>query len=443
MRKRIALLILVLSISVSGSRVGAQEVLSLEGAIDRAVDVSTAVGQSRQQLQQYRQNVLASWGGFLPDLTMNSYAGHRYIGPTGSVSFDQQGRPVVQTGFDFESYSFGFNSSIMLFDFLANVKTLQGAKHNAKGSEFALEFEKDRIAFQVVQEYYNLVRDEYLILVANESVNAAQRNLDQVEAFFAIGSNTKADVLQAKVRLGNTELEQIVARNSAEISRASLASTLNLPINRPLQVDTSLAITTIDPDLEAEVAYMLEHRPDLLGTQRSVEAAGDYLAASKSRRWPTLAASWFYTWNDRTFPPDANFFIEEYSWAVGISLNWNVFDRYQTKSSILNAKAEKRIAELTYKQAKLDAILQVKTVYVSLKEAEERARVSRQTTDQGKENLRLAEERYRVGAGTILETNDAQVQLTRARAELVRALTDYLISRANLQLVTGRPVKMD
>ena len=429
--------------SVCGSRVGAQEVLSLEGALDRAVDVSTAVGQSRQQLQVSRQNVLASWGAFLPDLSTNAYAGHSYIGPTGSVSFDPQGRPIVQSGFNFESYSFGFNSSIMLFDWLSNVKTLQASRHNAKGSEFGLQYQKDVIAAQVVREYYNLVRNEYLILVANESVKAAQRNLDQVEAFFAIGSNTKADVLQAKVRLGNTELEQIVTRNNAEISRATLSSTLNLPINQSLQVDTSLAITRIDPDLEAEVAYMLEHRPDLLGTRERMEAASDNVTATTNRRWPTLAASWNYRWNDRSFPPNANFFINEYSWAVGIAMNWNIFDRYQTKSSILNARAQERIAELTYKQAKLDAILQVKTIYLSLKEAEERARVSRQTTEQGKENLRLAEERYRVGAGTILETNDAQVQLTQARADLVRALTDYLISRANLQLATGRHVKVD
>lgn len=188
---------------------------------------------------------------------------------------------------------------------------------------------------------------------------------------------------------------------------------------------------------------MLEHRPDLLGTQRQVEAAGDNLAATKSRRWPTLAADWRYSWNDRNFPPNANFFIEEYNWAVGVSLNWPIFDRYQAKSAILNAEAQERTAELTYQQAKLDAILQVKTVYLSLKEAEERARVSRQTTEQAKENLRLAEERYRVGAGTILETNDAQVQLTSAQADLVRALTDHFTARANLLLVTGRPVEMD
>ena len=222
-----------------------------------------------------------------------------------------------------------------------------------------------------------------------------------------------------------------------------MATTLQRPLNAPLQVDTSLAITRIDPDLDAEIQYMLGHRPDLLGTETLVAAAGDNLSAVKRTRWPTLGLAFSYGWNDRLWPSEDFFFKNEYNWRVGLAVNWPIFDRYQRKANIINASAQERIAELTYTQAKLDAILQVKTIYLSLHEASERARVARQTTDQGKENLRLAEERYRVGAGTILETNDAQVSLTQAMADLVTAHTDYLIARANLQLATGRQVKVD
>ena len=436
----VSLVVLALSAALPSM---AQDVISLEDAIAQGREVSTTVGQSRQQLQVRRQQVLNSWGNFLPDLNLNTYAGRSYIGPT-SIQIDPNtGREFQGNGFDFESYSFSLNSQVLLWDWLGNVKTLQSSQAGAKASEYGLQYQKDVISAQVVRQYYNLVRDEYLILVAEESVKAAQRNLDQVEAFFTIGSNTKADVLQAQVRLGGTQLEQIVAKNNAEVSRATLATTLQRPLNAPLQVDTSLAITRIDPDLDAEIQYMLGHRPDLLGTETLVAAAGDNLSAVKRTRWPTLGLAFSYGWNDRLWPSEDFFFKNEYNWRVGLAVNWPIFDRYQRKANIINASAQERIAELTYTQAKLDAILQVKTIYLSLHEASERARVARQTTDQGKENLRLAEERYRVGAGTILETNDAQVSLTQAMADLVTAHTDYLIARANLQLATGRPVKVD
>jgi outer membrane protein TolC len=69
--------------------------------------------------------------------------------------------------------------------------------------------------------------------------------------------------------------------------------------------------------------------------------------------------------------------------------------------------------------------------------------VSDETVTQAQENLRLAEERYRVGAGTILETIEAGVQLTQARSSLVQAKCDYLIAKADLLRATGRQVDID
>jgi len=442
MKKGLAVVPLILLVLLPAGMAAAQSVMTLEESIAQAREVSTVVDQSRQQLMVSRQNVLRSWGNLLPDFNLNTYVGRRYIGPT-TIAVDDQGREVQGDGFDFESYSFNLDSNILLWDWLGNVKTMQSAQHDEEASKYRLQYQKDVIAAQVVREYYNLVRDEYLIRVAEESVGAAQRNLDQVEAFFAIGSNTKADVLQAQVRLGNTQLEQIVVKNNAEVSRATLATTLQIPLNQPLAIDTSLAITKIEPDLEAEIAYMLGHRPDLLGTQELMQSSSYNSSAVRRTRWPTLAASFSYRWNDRFWDSVGFVFDNEYAWNVGLSINWPIFDRYQRKSNIINAEAQERIAELTYTQAKLDAILQVKTIYLSLNEAQERARVARQTAEQGRENLRLAMERYRVGAGTILETNDAQVSLTQALADLVTAHTDYKIARANLQLATGRPVRVD
>jgi outer membrane protein TolC len=442
MRKRAHVLpMIVLGVLLASAIPSSGQVLSLESAIGIATDASTAVGRSREQLMVSRQQVLNSWGRFTPNLTMSSFAGHSYAGP-GSARIDEQGRPVQPTAFDYEVYSFGISSQMLLFDWGANVKHLSSTERAAEASEYGLQYQKDVVTAQVIRAYYNLVRDQYLILVQEESVRAAQRNLDQVEAFFSIGSNTRADVLQAKVRLGNTQLALISAKNAEEISRATLASLLNYPINQSLEVDTSLTFTGAEVDLEKEIEYMLEHRSDLLGSRKLVSAAGDNVTSVQNQRWPTFSAAWNYSWSDRTFPDNANFFETQYSWWLGVSLNWNIFDRFQTKSSILNARAQERIAEYNHQQAKLDAVLEVKTIYLDLTEAQERMRVAQETTNQAAENLRLAEERYRVGAGTILETNDAQVQLTQARSDLVRAKSDYLSSRADLQRATGRPVKV-
>ena len=94
-----------------------------------------------------------------------------------------------------------------------------------------------------------------------------------------------------------------------------------------------------------------------------------------------------------------------------------------------------------YEQAKRLAVNEVKRLILAMQEADERTRVSQETVEQAQENLRLARERYRVGAGTILETIEAEASLTQAQGFLVEAKCDYLIAQADLQRATGRPMK--
>ncbi len=325
-----------------------------------------------------------------------------------------------------------------LFDWGANVKTLSSAKRSSEAAVHDLQYQKDIVTAQVIRAYYDVVRKKNLEQVQDEAVQAAQRNLDQVEAFFKIGSNTRADVLQAKVRLGNSRLQLISAKNADDLARATLVSLLNLPMEEEIDVESSFEITKVEPNLEQEIEHTLGHRADLQANRNRLLAAEDGLTAAENSRWPSIGGGLSYQWSDRAFPDNANFFKSEYAWGLGVSLNWDIFDRFQTKSDVQRAKAQRRIAEQELKQAKLDAILEVKQLYLVLKEAEERILVAEETVTQAQENVRLADERYRVGAGTQLETIEAAAGLQEARGNLVDATCDYLVAKADLLRATGR-----
>ena len=370
-------------------------------------------------------------------------AGHSFIGPTGSIFTDAQGRPVQQTGFDYESYSFSLSSNWTMFDWGVSAKRLGEAKGTAEGAVHDLQWQKDIVTAIVIRSYYNLLRMKKLEEVQQQSVQASERNLEQVEAFYTIGSNTKADVLQARVRVANTQLSLITARNNHQLARAKLASDLNLPLEEEYEIIESITIKPVHLDLKEEIEYMYAHRSDLNSLRSRVRSTKSGLVAAQNSRWPTLTAYFQYGWNDREFPENANFFNSEYSWGLGVSLNYNLFDRFNTKSMIMSAQAQSRIAEYNLQLGKLDAVYEVRQLMLSLNEATERINLSDQTVSQAAENLRLAEERYRVGAGTILETIEAGVLLTEAKANLVQAQCDYLIAKADFLRATGREVHAD
>jgi len=384
--------------------------------------------------------VMRSYGAFMPNLNLGAWAGHSFAGPSTGLFVDAQGRPVRPAGFDYEAYTFSLQSQMMVFDWGANINTLTRSKRTAGAAAHDLDYSRDVVKAIVIREYYDLVRQRKLRQVQEEDLNAKRRNLEQVEAFYKIGSRTKADFLQARVDMSNSELELITRKNAEAIAEARLKSQLNLPQDAPMEVDESIEFSPADFDMETEVAYMFDHRADLLASRQRIEAADANMSVASKGRYPTLAAAFSYGWNDRVFPTNGAVFKKDYVWSLGVFLDWNVFDRYQTKAGIEDAKANHRIAEYDLQQAKIDAVLDVKQIMLNLEQATQRLSLAEETVAAAEENQRLAEERYRVGAGTILETIQSNASLTSAQAQLIDARVDYLINRADLQRATGRRI---
>jgi outer membrane protein TolC len=436
-RRAIAAQFVALCVLAPGARA---ELLDLERSIDLALKASTDVGISRENLSTARSDVMRSYGGLMPNVSLNMYAGHSWAGPTTGIVIDDQGRPIQPTGFDYEQYSFSLNSQLNIFNWFANYNAIGQSKSSADAAAYDLEYTRDLVRAATIREYYELVRQGQLESVQVANLEARRRNLEQIEAFYKVGSRTKADFLQAQVDYSNGELLLLQVRNAKAIAEARLKSRLNIPQDSALEIDQSMEFTESDVDLNSEVAYMFDHRSSLLASRYRIDAARSGLSVATKARYPSISGSFNYGWNDRTFPGSGEIFKNNYAWSVGGFLSWNIFDRFQTKSNIEFAEAQHRIAEYNLQQDKIDAVLDVKQIVLNLEQAQERLKLAEATVAAAEENLRLAEERYRVGAGTVLETIEANSSLTQAQASLIDARVDYLVNRADLQRATGRKV---
>jgi outer membrane protein TolC len=81
------------------------------------------------------------------------------------------------------------------------------------------------------------------------------------------------------------------------------------------------------------------------------------------------------------------------------------------------------------------------SIHNNLSEAVERSQVATQTVEQAEEDLRLAQERFRVGAGTSLDVINAQVGLAQARRDVVDAQADYIKFGHQLRRASGESVR--
>ena len=436
-----ALVIAAFSLSILWSAVCAAQdpVYSLEQCVDIAQKNNTDIAIATENYRKSEGNLLMNYGSLLPGFSMDFSTGHRYYGPS-SVQIDASGRPVQSDGFDYEDYGFRLSSDITVFNGGGNISRVRSAMSNRDASREALTFRKDVIAVSVIRAYYELVRSKMLLGVAEESMESARKNLERTEALLEVGSATRADVLKAKVRHSNTRLTHIEVKNRLEVNKQDLAAVLNMEGDPAIDVDTTMTIEFVDLDAQTEIRHAMAYRADLKGLEYSIKSARSGVSAARSGWYPSLGAAFSYGWNDRKMAEDLNFFENEYSWSVTGYLSFDIFDRFQTASSVRIAKADARIAEYNLERAKIDAANQTRTVLLTISQARERIAVASETVEQAGEDVRLAEERYRVGAGTMLETIDALVALTQAKASVIQAKCDFLIATADLAVATGRQV---
>ncbi|MDD3643516.1 MAG: TolC family protein, partial [Candidatus Krumholzibacteria bacterium] len=362
----------------------AARVLSLRECIDIAVAGNPEMGAARQRLRKSESDVMSGYGGLLPDLTVDFYAGHRYYGPS-SVQFDERGRPVRSEGFDYEDYTLRIGSNIVIWDGGGNYARLNQAKQSREGARERFAYDSDMLTAAVIRSYYDLVRTRMLSVVAEESVEQARRNLERTEALLEVGSATRADVLKARVRHSNTRLDLIRARNRVELARTDLVALLNMP-GEDVDIDTTLAIETVRPDLDGEIEFALKNRSELQSLAHYRESARSGISAARSGWLPTVGASFGYYWSDRSMADNLNFFKEEYQWSVTGFLSLNLFDRFQTGASVKRARADLRIAEYELERYELEAMREVKNLVLMIDEARERIAVATETVEQAGED---------------------------------------------------------
>jgi outer membrane protein TolC len=433
--------------------------LKLSEAIAIALQSSNQVGMQQAHLEALRTQRLNAWFNLGPSLAVDgTWAGTSRtdydvvsevptaFGHLRTLEGDTLATPVAaqevtadrteKSRFD----SYGVSSSVRLFDGLANYNRIAASHHDVHSQEHSVEYTRQQVQEMVIDTYFNLLRAKLLLRVAQESEHVAREQLDRTRALYELGSAARADVLKSQVQLDNTRLTLVKAQQLVRQSQVDLEWAMNLENPTPFEIDTTLLNTPMKTTtFESERDYALIHRENLLSVREGEQAAGRRVWAARGSLLPTLDFRYSLGFDKTTsayrFGAAKN---SSHQWAL--AANWNLWDRYLNYAQIDQARATRRIAGLERRQAELDAIREVRRLVNSMDEARERLDVSQQTVASAQEDLRLAQERFRVGAGTILDTITAESNLTSARANEVQARVDYLISRASLARATGRPL---
>jgi outer membrane protein TolC len=413
--------------------------LTVQDCVGMALDRNFSIVNAREGVRESQGAQLAAISGLAPHITSGGSFSRRIQGPQEfyvaewDLTFETD-----RLSSDTYSYNIQATQNLLSVRDWANVSS---AGHSVRSSRYLLQLARQTVAYQVKAQFYELLKATKLAEVSQAAMELSLDELRRANALFEVGSVAKGDVLKAKVRVSQSELELIAAENRVKLERSRLAKMMGLSVDAPVDIVEDMGAETPGVEVDNPIPVALKRRPDVLAARENLKGAKASRFASKAARLPSVYSSLQYSWSDNSFPETWDAHRKNYSWNVRLGLSLPIFDGLSIAASVKQATARAAMMDNEMRETELQAALEVKEALLVLDEATKRIAAAKSGLASAEEDYRLSRERYDVGSGTMLELLDAEVSLSRARSSYVEALASLRMAEALLEKATGQPVE--
>ena len=445
---RMTKVLLILAIPCLAQGIGAQEnspsaigdttlhPISLQEAVDMAQRNAPVAVQARGQIKNAETAVRSAYGQYLPNLNFTAgqtkqSAGRRLDPTTGEL------KPYVAAPW---SYRTGLNASVQVFDGFQRQYDIKARKADVTAAEANENAQQFNIALQVKTQYAN-------ILAARESEAAARAQLEQADqqlkaasARVQAGAATMSDSLRSVIAVGNARLALLTAQNNLRNASATLTRLVGAPyLVTADPADTlDFKLTPVDSAALAQYAAI---GPSVRQAEASLRAADASTNAARGTYLPTVTLNWSRSGNgfDKYYGLGDGYLAYGSSWSI--NMNFPLFDRFSREDQFSRAHVAEANAEANLRDARLAAQANIIQQLGALRTAEERIQIQQLSVAAAEEDLRVQQQRYALGASTLLDLLTSQSTLNTARAALIQARQDYRLARAQIEAVIGRDLQ--
>jgi outer membrane protein len=390
--------------------------MSLEEALTRAHKVSPQIVQAQGAIRTAAAAERSAFGAYLPGLNLNANSS-------------------LATGFS-DAYGAGISTSWEVFTGFRRRSERQRARAESQSAEAQLAGQRFTVELSVERAFFDALRAEELMSVARARIERAQEGVEAAERRLAVGSATRSDVLRAQLEL-NTARESLLQQENQRLAAALSLGRL-AGVDGPVDPAPSgpLEPTPLQPSREEVISSLVARAPSVQAAEAAVLSAEAGIGTARSRYYPSVGLSAGYNWSSNR----GNFGLLEdrTGWSVRLNMSYPIFDGFQREEGMVRAATQAEIAQSQLADTRRAVRTEAERVLGQLQLVEQRITMARQAEEVASEDLRVQQERYRLGATTILELLTSQAALVEAQNSLVGLRFDYLLARAELESVLGR-----
>ena len=334
------------------------------------------------------------------------------------------------------TYSTGLSIQQTIFDAgrtFADVRARRADVAAAEAGQVAQQF---NVGLQVKQQYNSVLAAKEAEAAARAQLALADQQLQVSIARVNAGAANVSDSLNNVVAVGNAQLNILNAQQNARAASAALTRLVGTNYLVTAVTSDTIELTRTPIDSAALMSWAL-NGPNVRQSQAQLSAAEASKRSAKSAYLPTVGASFNFSGNGTgAYGLNADPF--PYSRALNLNVQFPIFNRYSRENSVALAQINAENAQAQIRDERLLAQQTIITQIGLLRNDEQKMRVQQINVRASEEALRVNQQRYALGAGTLLDVLTSQSNLIIARQQLIQTRLDYRNARAQIEATIGR-----
>lgn len=404
--------------------------VTLQDALRLAAQYAPAMVQARQNVRTAQWGKRTAQGAYLPSLS-TSASGSR----SPSQRYNSQTGQYVTVPAPY-SESYGISAQINLFTGFQRGANTRAAAATMDLREAAQLQQEYAVALSTKQAFFTALAAAELVAVAETQLRRSGEQLRLASEKLRLGATTRSDSLGAMVDYGNTQLQLIQARANLQYAQVNLGRIIGTDGAVAPVPDTALETRLGALDTAALRREALATAPTVRQAEASVAAARASYAAQRAQYMPSVSASWSQNWSRSTAAiRDTVPWLG--TWNVRLSMSYPIFNGFQRESAVASADANVITTTANLRDAQLALDANLTQTIAGLNSAAQQIDIARASVAAAEENLRMQQERYRLGTSTIVDLLTSQSASNQAQANLVQARYNYLVARAQIEALVG------
>jgi outer membrane protein len=416
----------------------------------------------------------------IPTLSMNVFNGWRSgrsIDPTTNTF-------VTNT---FLTNGFNWNSNVMLYNGMQQVNAVRQGRKDMEAAYYDLQKTRNDVALDVVGGYLNVVFARELLENARTQLASTQAQLDQTEKLVEAGSLPVTNLLNLQSELASNEVQVINRENDVQFAMLQLKQFLQIPASEDFDIVTpefgQQKFEMVPYTAEGVYREALETQPEIKSADLSIESAtlGERIARGAQVPRLSLGLSASTNYSDQFQTPTGETqtiqipsrtigylqsdpsmlvqsipfqevvpitevrgvgsqWIDNRGFNIGFNLAIPIFQGYQIRTGIQQARLQRESAEIAATETKNILRQTIETAYNDAQAASKVFEAAEKQVAALEESFRATERSYNLGAANFLDYQVASNNLFQARSDLVRAKFDYIFKLKILDFYLGNPL---